>query len=108
MATYGSVAGVEALVPEMGTLTTTTTPTIAEVTVWLTQAYAIINRKIGNAGYGAPVGVLAALYPELTGLENLYAAAYALRARGIDTSSGEDEKASEIWLRDFYSQLDDL
>ena len=106
---YGNVAGVEALVPEMGTLTTITTPTIAEVTQWLAEGHAKINRAIVTAGYVAPItDITAALYPELTGLENLYAGAYALRARGIDTASGEDEKDSEIWLEDFYAQLKDL
>lgn len=105
MATYGSVAGANALVP---TWAGATNPTAAQVTAWLAEAYAKINRAIANAGYTTPVGVTAALYPELTGLENLYAGAYILRSIAIDTASGEGEERSEIWLEDFYSQLKDL
>lgn len=108
MATYGSVAGVEGLVPEVGTLSSSTTPTTAEVTTWLGQGYAMINRAITNAGYTAPIASSAALYDELVGLENLYAAAYTLRARGIDAPSGETESRSETWLKDFYARLKDI
>ena len=105
---YGSVAGVQALVPEVGTLTAATTPTSDQVTVWLGEAYAKINRALANAGYVTPVSANAALYPELTGLENLYAAAYVLRARGIDTASGEAETPSIVWLREFTAGLQTL
>lgn len=105
MATYGTAAGAGALVP---TWNGTTNPTSAQVEAWLAEAYAKINRAIGSAGYGAPVGISAALYPELTGLENLYAAAYILRSQAIDTASGESEARSEVWLEDFYRQLASL
>lgn len=105
MATYGSTAGANALVPEWNG---STKPTSVQVTQWLAEGYAKINRAIGNAGYATPIGSSAAVYAELTGLENLYAGAYILRARGIDTASGQEEKDSEIWLRDFYANLKDL
>lgn len=108
MATYGDMAGVEALVPEVGALSGSTTPTSIQVTQWLAEGYSKINRAIANAGYTVPVGSSAILFAELTGLETLYAAAYALRARGIDSASGDSEDRSEIWLADFYSQLKDL
>lgn len=108
MATYGSVQGVEALVPEIGMIDNGTTPTSFQVDVWLAEAYAKINRAIANAGYSTPVGSTAALYPELTGLENLYGAAYVVRARGIDTASGEAEKVSDRWLAEFRETLSDL
>lgn len=108
MATYGSTAGVEAFFPRIGAFSGTTTPTSAQVGAWLVEAYAKINRAIASAGYSTPVGASAALYPELAGLENLYAAAYVLRTQAIDTTSGESEERSEVWLADFYRQLKDL
>lgn len=108
MPTYGSVDGVTALVPTLGELSEISTPTATGIEAWLAEAYAKINRAIGNAGYSTPIGSSVALYPELTGLENLYAAAYALRSTGIDVASGETESRSEVWLRDFYSQLGGL
>lgn len=108
MTTYGSVQGVEALVPEIGMIDNGTTPSFLQVEAWLAEAYAKINRAIANAGYSVPVGSSAALYPELTGLENLYGAAFVLRARGIDTASGETETASDRWLAEFRTALTDL
>lgn len=106
MATYGDVAGANALVP---TWNGATNPAAAQVTAWLQEANAKINRAIGSAGYVAPItDEDAAIYPELTGLENLYAAAYILRSTSIDTASGESEERSEVWLADFYGQLKDL
>lgn len=104
MATYGSVEGAAALVPSW----LNTNPDPAQVPPWLAEAYAKINRAIGSAGYVTPIVVEAALYPELTGLENLYAAAYILRSQSMDTTTGEGEERSEVWLSDFYSQLKDL
>jgi hypothetical protein len=108
MATYGNTAGVTALVPEIGPLSTGSTPSDDQVYGWQLEAYAKINRAIANAGYSLPIDSGAAVYAELGGLENLYVAAYALRARGIDTTSGEGEDRSEVWLADFYRQLKDL
>lgn len=105
MATYGSTAGANALVPAWNG---TSTPTSAQVTVWLTEGYALINRAISSAGYTIPIGASTALYPELTGLENLYAGAYILRSLTIDTASGEGEERSEVWLKDFYARLKSL
>lgn len=107
MASYGSTAGVEALVPALGTLGAGT-PTSDEVTAWLEDGYAIINRYIGGSGYVVPVTSSEDLYEELRGLNNLYAAAQAMRARKIDTTSGEEENRAEIWLRDFWQQLRDM
>lgn len=105
MATYGSPSGVNALVPSWDG---STSPTAAQVTAWLGEGYAKINRAIAGAGYTVPVDDDAAAVDELTGLENLYAAAYLLRSQAIDTASGQTEERSEVWLRDFYSQLADL
>lgn len=106
MATYGSAEGANALVP---TWNGSTNPTIVQVDTWLAEAHAKINRAVASAGYVAPVAPsTVALYPELTGLENLYAGAYILRSIAVDVASGETEDRSEVWLKDFYGQLKDL
>lgn len=106
---YGSVAGVEALLPGMGSVYGgEAIPTSDQITAWLDQGAAIINRKLAAAGWTAPVDSSAALYTELAGLNDLYAATYALQARGLDTISGEGESRSDVWLERFNAQLSDL
>jgi hypothetical protein len=104
---YGTVAGASALVPAQ-TISTLTAPSTAQVTTWCAEADAIINRTIAGAGYTVPVSAGTTLYTELVGLSNLYAAAYILRAVGIDTSSGNQEDRSEVWLEDFRTRLHSL
>lgn len=108
MASYGTVAGVAALVPHSVAVNQTAHPTDAQVTTWLAEGYARINRVIASAGYSVPIGATAAVYGELTALNNLYAAAYALRSRGIDTMNGEEESRSEVWLKSFNDLLKEL
>lgn len=106
---YGTVAGVEALLPGMGNAYAVgSIPPAADVTAFLDQGGALINRKLAAAGWNVPVDAGAALYTELTGLNNLYAAAYAAQSRGIDTISGEGESRSAQWLKRFDAQLADL
>lgn len=105
---YGTVAGVEALIPVAGSFGVATTPTTTQVTSWLAQGYSIINRTLSAAGYAVPVESSADVYAELTGLEQLYAAANVIRARGLDTVQGTSEDRSVIWLEEFRSQLTDL
>jgi len=102
MSTYGDADGVSGLVP---TWDGSTNPTLEQVQAWEEEAYAEINLALANAGYSQPVDDSAAIYPRLRGLENLYAAAYLLRALAIDTASGEGEERSEVWLADFYARL---
>lgn len=108
MASYGTVAGVSALVPHSVAVGQVTSPTDAQVTTWLAEGYSRINRVIASAGYSVPVGATADLYGELTALNNLYAGAYALRSRGIDTMNGEEESRSEVWLKSFNDQLKEI
>jgi hypothetical protein len=103
------VEGVQALVPNV-TIDETSKPSEAEVETWLSQVYAIINRRIGNVGYTSPVveATMPQAYSEVAALSNLYAAAQVLRAQQIDTASGEGEQRSEVWLADFWARLKDL
>jgi len=105
MANYGSAAGVQALLPVLGTLGTGTTPTLTQVTAWLAEGQAVIDRNLASAGYTVPVAAVATCYAELTALNNLYAGAYAIMARGLDSTSGSEENRAETWLTRFYTQL---
>jgi hypothetical protein len=102
---YGSTAGVQALLPVVGTLGVASVPTLAQVTTWLAEGDAIINRSLASAGYAVPVASGAIVYAELTALNNLYAAAYVVQSRGLDTVQGTDENRSDAWLERFNTQL---
>ena len=102
---YGTAAGVTAMLPAVGRLGGSSTPTAAQVTAWLDQGAAVINRHLAGAGYAVPVLASATCYAELTALNELYAAAYVVQARGLDTVQGTDENRSEQWLTRFYAQL---
>lgn len=102
---YGSVAGVSALVPAAGTLGASSTPTSAQVAEWLAQGGARIDRALSNAGYSVPVASTATVYAELTALANLYGAAHVLMARGLDTTNGEEENRADVWLKRFNETL---
>jgi len=105
---YGTVAGVQAITPTLGTFGSATVPTSSQVTAWLGEGAATINRTLATAGYSVPVASGAAVYAELTALNNLYAGAYALRARGIDTGTGEEESRDVVWMREFTQRLASL
>ena len=102
---YGNVWGVNALVPVVGVIGSSTVPTSAQVASWLTEASAIVDRHVATAGYSIPVAKTATLHAELGALANLYAAAMALQARGLDTVQGTEENRSETMLTRFYTQL---
>lgn len=102
---YGSVAGVEAIVPSIAPVTSLSIPTDGQVTTWLAEASAIIDATLGGAGYVTPASGSAAIYPLLTALENLYGAAYALRSLGVDLVSGDQQTTSEVYLEDFFNRL---
>ena len=107
MASYGTTAGVTALVPALN-IGAATVPTTAQGTAWLEEGYSRINRKLQSAGYSAPVDSGADVYEEFAALNNLYAAAYCLRARGIETATGTEEGRDVIWLREFSERLAEL
>jgi hypothetical protein len=105
---YGTVAGVEAILPVLGTLSGSTTPTSTEVGGWLTEGSAVIDRHVTGAGFAVPVAASATLYSELSSLANLYAAAQSMQARSIDNLTGAGEDRASIWLDRFYAQLKDI
>ena len=105
---YGSLSGVSALVPVAAPLSATSTPTSAQVTEWLAQGSARIDRALSSAGYSIPVGSTATVHAELTALANLYAAAHVLIARGLDSANGEAENRSDAYIERFTSELSAL
>ena len=105
---YGSLSGVSALVPVAAPLSATSTPTSAQVTEWLAQGSARIDRALSSAGYSIPVASTATVHAELTALANLYAAAHVLIARGLDSANGESENRSDAYIERFTSELSAL
>jgi hypothetical protein len=106
---YGTTAGVTALLPAMGRLSASSTPVnTTSVTNWLDEGASVINRILGGAGYSVPVLESSVAYDELAGLNNLYAMAQAVRARGLDSVTGEGEDRSGALLTEFYDRLTQL
>jgi hypothetical protein len=102
---YGSIDGIMALAPAVGTIDNDSTPNTGQVEEWLAEGAALIHGALAGAGYAVPAARTAAVYPSLRALENLYAAAYTLRARGLDVVQGREETRSEIYLKDFFDRL---
>ena len=103
---YGTAAGVGYLVPAMGRLSASSTPVnTTMLTAWLGEGSSVIDRTLAGAGYAVPVAGTATCYGELTALANQYAAAQAIRARGLDTVTGDNEDRASVWLREFYERL---
>lgn len=70
--TYGSASGVGALSSmwsDSGSFTTTTTPTLAEVTIWISEVSALIDSALADEGFIVPITVVA-IVPELDMLTN--------------------------------------
>ncbi len=102
---YGSIDGIMALAPAVGVIDNDSTPNTGQVEDWLTEGAALINGALAGAGYTVPVVRTAGGYPFLRALENLYATAYTLRARGLDVVQGQQESRSELYLKDFHNRL---
>jgi hypothetical protein len=108
VASYGSVAGVEQIAVQAAPINDDTNPTSTTVETWLAEGKSIIDQRLSSAGYTVPVTVEAAVYPSITALNNLYGAAYVLRAKGLTAVEGQREAVSETYLKDFYRRLDML
>jgi hypothetical protein len=106
---YGSTDGVAYLLPAMGRITASSRPiNTTAVSAWLDEGASVINRTLAGAGYTVPVLSSTAVYDELSGLNNLYAMAQAVRARGLDTVTGDNEDRSSALLTEFYNRLTQL
>lgn len=111
MATYGSEAGVEGINAHIiGGYTPLTTPTSAQVVVFLAQGASLIDVALAKAGYSTPVLNTAACYQAVVRLNDLYAAACAEQAVNIsDAMPGQETRSDKLWkayrdeLADFLS-----
>jgi hypothetical protein len=104
---YGTVEGAIALVPAAH-IDVDSTPTQDSVEQWLIEGSSAIDIAVSMAGYTVPAAVDTVVLPRLDALANLYAGAYVLRSRGLDTLVGETEQRSDVWLREFYDGLQAL
>ena len=102
---YGTVAGASAMIPTVGTLGAASIPTSAQVITWLQAASAEIDRALAQAGYTTPVSAGATAYPMFSDLANLWAAARALQALGMDNTSGLTETRSQAMMAEFWERL---
>lgn len=111
MATYGSELGVEAINSHLiGGYTVSSVPTSTAVGTWLDQGYAALNLALKRAGYNAPITSTAApyVYPVLTRLNDLYAAACAEQATNISTAGpGEETRSEKLW-KEYQAGVADL
>ena len=105
MASYGSISGINALAPALGDINEASTPNTTQAEDWLNEGYVYINNALSAQGYVVPVARTVACFPALRSLNNLYATAYALRARGMDAADGKGESRSENYLKDFFNRL---
>ena len=102
---YGTVAGASAMIPTVGALSGSSIPTSAQVVTWLQAASAEIDRALAQAGYTPPVSASATAYPMFSDLANLWAAARALQALGMDNTSGLTETRSQAMMTEFWGRL---
>jgi len=102
---YGTVAGASAMIPTVGALSGSSIPTSAQVVTWLQAASAEIDRALAQAGYTPPVSASATAYPMFADLANLWAAARALQALGLDNTSGLTETRSQAMMTEFWERL---
>ena len=102
---YGSVEGVNSLVPGVGIIDAVSVPSYDEVEGWLTEATVMIDGALAGAGYNITVDDSAFIYPALSAMTQLYAAATLLQAQGIDVNSGMEEARSEKMFDRFYKWL---
>lgn len=106
---YGTAAGVTGRAASLNTFTVSTTPTQAQVEGWLTEASATIDAAIAASGYALPVSSEAAAVEIFVGLAEVYAAAQALRSRGMGAMSGAGQQSQSAELMaDWRRGLADL
>lgn len=108
MKSYGSLEGVTALNPTVGVLSNDSTPTDTQVLQWLAQGYSTINRALSDKGYAIPVVASAAVYDELSALNNTFVVSKLYTARSIDIISGTDEDKATVLREEFERELKDL
>lgn len=106
---YGTATGVTGRAAALNAFTASTTPALAQVESWLTEASAMIDGAIAARGYSLPVPGGAVALDIFAGLAETYAAAQALRSRGIGAMSGTGQQSQSAELMaDWRRGLEDL
>lgn len=106
---YGTAVGVTGRAAALNMFTESTTPALAQVEGWLTEASAMIDGAIAARGYALPVASGAVALDIFAGLAETYAAAQALRSRGIGAMSGAGQQSQTAELMaDWRRGLEDL
>lgn len=103
---YGTTEGVAARVPSLR-IGQAAAPDEVQVLQWLGEGTAWIDRTLAASGYTVPVLAVNAptLHVELVAIAEQYAAAQALRARGLDSLTGASEERSTILMREVTQRL---
>jgi hypothetical protein len=88
--------------------TTSSSPTLASVEMWLGQAYDTINVRLSGSGIQVPIAATTSLYGQLEMLNTLYAAGMAEMSRiNVILSPGERTRG-QVFLEMFWKQLGEL
>ena len=108
---YCSASDVYSLTPGLvkpaSLFDTTTCPTLAEVTVWITTGCSIINTRLASEGYDA-VPTTSAAYGMAQQANALYGAWFAERSRINARISADERTRADMFKRDFEALMDSL
>lgn len=109
---YASASDVAALCQSLlgpnANFTTSTSPTLTEVSSWLSGGCAILEAKIASRGYAIPVTAATTAYDWIKDLNALYAAAKAESSRTAATVSVTERTRGQVFMKDFWDQLKQL
>ncbi len=112
MCPYGSTSGVASLCRQLASgasdFTTSTSPTAAQVTVWLTGGCAIIETKLTSAGYDVPPAATTVVYGWLTDLNDLWAASKAEMSRTNITLGPGERTRGQVFEEQFWRGMKQL
>jgi hypothetical protein len=109
--TYAAASNVAEYCPGLlddGRFTTTTRPTEAAVTRFLSAGYAIINARLNAAKYTTPVDSSAAIYDQVVDLESLYGAARAESVRMTARVAVTERTRAQYFMDQFEKGLERL
>lgn len=88
--------------------TANTLPTSTDITTWLAQGYARVNRALAGQGYTTPVTSSAACYEEVVQCEILYAAAMGHTVKNVQRASADQWTKGEVYMDRHRKALADL
>ena len=109
---YASASDVSSLVPNLigstaSVFDTSTSPTLVEVTAWLSTGCALINAKLASRGYDA-IGATSVVFDFVRDINATYAAYRAERSRLSARVSKQENTRGDVFKSDFEDMLDML